>query len=68
MASSYQLPDLRYDYGALEPHISGEIMELHHSKHHAGYVAGTNTALDDLAEAVSTARSEISRSLPRSVP
>ncbi|GAA5025816.1 hypothetical protein GCM10023317_72810 [Actinopolymorpha pittospori] len=32
--SDYTLPDLPYDYGALEPHISGQIMELHHSKHH----------------------------------
>ena len=47
----YTLPDLDYDYGALEPHISGEIMELHHSKHHAAYVTGANTALEKLAEA-----------------
>lgn len=49
--SDYTLPDMPYDYGALEPHISGEIMELHHGKHHAGYVAGVNTALEQLAEA-----------------
>jgi len=36
--ATYILPDLRYDYGALEPHVSGRIMELHHDKHHAGYV------------------------------
>jgi Fe-Mn family superoxide dismutase len=48
---AYTLPDLDYDYGALAPAISGEIMELHHSKHHAAYVAGANTALDKLAEA-----------------
>ncbi len=47
----YTLPDLAYDYGALDPHISGAIMELHHSKHHAAYVAGANTALEQLAEA-----------------
>jgi Fe-Mn family superoxide dismutase len=47
----YTLPDLPYDYAALEPHISGRIMELHHDKHHAAYVAGANTALDQLAEA-----------------
>src|SRR5690606_23424331 len=40
--AEYVLPDLDYDYGALEPHISGEIMELHHSKHHATYVKGAN--------------------------
>ncbi len=47
----YTLPDLGYDYGALAPHIAPEIMELHHSKHHAAYVAGANTALEKLAEA-----------------
>jgi Fe-Mn family superoxide dismutase len=49
--ANYTLPDLRYDYGALEPHISGKIMELHHDKHHAGYVKGANTALEKLDEA-----------------
>ncbi len=48
---NYALPDLRYDYGSLEPHISGKIMELHHDKHHAGYVKGANEALDKLDEA-----------------
>ena len=48
---SYTLPDLPYDYAALEPHISGQILELHHDKHHAAYVAGANTALDKLAAA-----------------
>ncbi len=50
----YTLPDLDYDYGALEPHISAEIMQLHHDKHHAAYVAGANTALEKLAEARAT--------------
>ncbi len=47
----YTLPDLAYDYGALEPHISGEIMELHHARHHAAYVTGANTTLEKLEEA-----------------
>jgi Fe-Mn family superoxide dismutase len=47
----YSLPELPYDYAALEPSISARIMELHHSKHHAAYVAGANTALEKLAEA-----------------
>ncbi|MDE0572956.1 superoxide dismutase [Demequina sp. B12] len=52
--ADYVLPDLSYDYGALDPHIAGEIMELHHSKHHAAYVAGVNTTLEKLAEARDT--------------
>jgi Fe-Mn family superoxide dismutase len=47
----YTLPDLPYDYAALEPAISGEILHLHHGKHHAAYVAGANTTLERLAEA-----------------
>lgn len=47
----YTLPELQYDYAALEPNISARIMELHHSKHHAAYVAGANTALEQLAQA-----------------
>jgi len=49
--SVYVLPDLPYDYAALEPYISGEIMALHHDKHHAAYVAGINAAVEQLAEA-----------------
>jgi superoxide dismutase, Fe-Mn family len=47
----YPLPDLPYDYAALEPHYSAEILELHHDKHHAAYVAGANTTLEKLADA-----------------
>ena len=47
----YTLPDLPYDYSALEPHVSATIMELHHDKHHATYVKGANTALEKLAAA-----------------
>src|SRR5687767_4075173 len=49
--NKYILPDLAYDYGALEPHISGRIMELHHKKHHAGYVKKANEVLEQLDEA-----------------
>ncbi len=49
--AAYTLPDLPYDYAALEPHISGKIMQLHHDKHHQAYVTGANTALEQLAEA-----------------
>ncbi|GAA2121433.1 superoxide dismutase [Streptomyces synnematoformans] len=49
--STYALPDLPYDYAALEPAITGQILELHHAKHHAAYVKGANDTLEQLAEA-----------------
>src|SRR5271154_1988747 len=49
--TEYSLPDLPYDYAALEPHYSGQILELHHDKHHAAYVAGANTTIEKLADA-----------------
>ena len=48
---TYTLPDLAYDPGALEPHLNARIVELHHGKHHAAYVAAANATLDKLAEA-----------------
>jgi Fe-Mn family superoxide dismutase len=50
----YVLPNLDYDYGALEPHISGAVMELHHGKHHAAYVKNANDAIARLDEARAT--------------
>lgn len=49
--AAYTLSELPYDYAALEPHISGKIMALHHDKHHNAYVTGANAALDALAAA-----------------
>jgi superoxide dismutase, Fe-Mn family len=49
--TTYTLPELPYDYAALEPHISARIMELHHSKHHQAYVTQANLALEQLAAA-----------------
>jgi Fe-Mn family superoxide dismutase len=54
MTTQYTLPDLAYDYGALEPHISAKIMELHHDKHHRAYVEGANAAAERLASARSS--------------
>lgn len=47
----YELPALDYNYSALEPAISAEINELHHTKHHQSYLAGANTTLEKLASA-----------------
>jgi len=47
----HTLPDLPYDYNALEPHISAEIMRIHHSKHHATYVNNLNVAEEKLHNA-----------------
>lgn len=49
--TSYQLPDLPYDYNALEPVISTEIMKLHHGGHHKAYVTNLNVALEKYHEA-----------------
>ncbi len=43
---AHELPKLPYDFGALEPHIDARTMEIHHGKHHAGYVAKLNGALE----------------------
>lgn len=45
---TYTLPDLPYDYSALEPHLSGQIIELHHDKHHNTYVEDANATLEKL--------------------
>jgi Superoxide dismutase len=47
----YVLPKLPYEKNALEPHIDAQTMDLHHSKHHAAYVAGLNKALKELRAA-----------------
>jgi len=49
--TTYTLPDLPYDYGALEPHYSAKMLQLHHDKHHAAYVKGLNDTMEQLAEA-----------------
>lgn len=47
----YTLPDLPYDYNALEPVISAEIMQLHHQKHHQAYVTNLNIAVEKAEDA-----------------
>ena len=43
---AYELPELPFAYDALEPNIDARTMEIHHSKHHAGYVAKVNAAIE----------------------
>jgi Fe-Mn family superoxide dismutase len=49
--AKYTLPELDYDYAALEPSLSARILELHHDKHHKAYVDGANTVFDKLEQA-----------------
>ncbi|KAG5996411.1 Superoxide dismutase [Mn], mitochondrial [Claviceps pusilla] len=53
-AENYSLPKLPYAYNALEPSISAQIMELHHSKHHRAYVTNLNNALKAYAAAAAS--------------
>lgn len=48
----HSLPDLKYDFNALEPYISAEIMQLHYTKHHQTYVNNLNVAEQKLGEAL----------------
>jgi Fe-Mn family superoxide dismutase len=59
VSQKYELPELPYDYSALEPYISGFVMELHHDKHHNAYVTGANQALDQLEEARSASETGV---------
>jgi len=50
----YSLPELPYETDALEPYLSGEVLELHHGKHHKAYVDGANTTFEKLGQARAT--------------
>ena len=47
---SFKLPDLPYAYNALEPHFDTMTMEIHHTKHHAGYTNNLNNALESMGK------------------
>lgn len=51
MKKIYELPDLGYEFDALEPAYSSELLELHYTKHHQGYVDGANATRAELASA-----------------
>ena len=52
----HTLPDLPYEYHALAPVISAEIMQLHHQKHHATYINNLNATEEKLAEAIKSSK------------
>jgi superoxide dismutase, Fe-Mn family len=65
----YELPDLPYDYAALEPHYSARQVELHHDKHHATYVKGANDTLEqfDQFRTDGASNQQVLRGLERSL-
>ncbi|MCF7900099.1 superoxide dismutase, partial [Candidatus Babeliales bacterium] len=63
----YSLPEMPYSYGALEPYIEGQIMELHHSKHQQAYVNGLNAALEKYPKLFATPLNDLLKNLD-SVP
>ena len=62
-----ELPPLPYDFGALEPHIDAQTMQIHHDKHHAAYVTNLNAALDKHPELKSKSAEDLLRDI-NSVP
>ncbi len=60
---AHQLPPLPYAFDALEPHIDARTMEIHHDKHHAGYVNNLNKALEGHAELQKLSLDELLASL-----
>jgi len=58
---AFQLAPLPYSYDALEPHIDARTMEIHHTKHHGGYVAKVNAALEGVTEVEGKSIEEVLR-------
>ncbi|HUE89079.1 MAG TPA: superoxide dismutase [Vicinamibacterales bacterium] len=63
----HTLPALPYDFGALEPHIDTQTMQIHHGKHHQAYVTNLNNALDKHSDLHNKSLDDLLRSL-KSVP
>ncbi len=64
---AYELPELPYAYDALEPHIDARTMEIHHTKHHAAYIAKANAALENHGDLAAKPIDDLMRELS-SVP
>lgn len=62
---AHQLPDLPYGFDALEPHIDARTMEIHHGKHHAGYVSKLNAAIQGNSELENMDVKELLKTLPK---
>jgi len=62
---AHQLPDLPYDFDALEPHIDARTMEIHHGKHHAGYVSKLNAAIQGNSELENMDVEDLLKTLPK---
>ncbi len=62
---AYQLPPLPYPFDALEPHIDARTMEIHHDKHHGGYVNNVNAALDGHPDLASMSVEDLLRNIDR---
>src|SRR5438128_6157368 len=63
MPYPFKLPELGYDYGALEPHIDKQTMEIHHGKHHGAYVNNLNAALEKHPELQSKSIEDLIRGI-----
>ena len=64
---AFTLPNLPYDFGALEPHIDAKTMEIHHGKHHQTYVNNLNAAIEKAPELANKSLDELMRGI-NSVP
>ena len=62
----YELPKLPYSYDALEPHIDAKTMEIHHSKHHQGYIDKLNAVLEKYPDLQDKKLEELIKDLPNS--
>jgi Fe-Mn family superoxide dismutase len=62
---AHQLPPLPYDFGALEPHIDAQTMQIHHGKHHATYVTNLNNALEKYPDLQSKSVEDLVRDLSK---